>query len=139
MGGKLPAQPEPDTWADTFFTPLIVANANLNEVSSIAGRIGYTWGPGLLYFKGGWGWANNSLTVATLAGVPVGLTTNGNTNSGYVLGGGLEWQFAPHWSTKLEYDYYGLGSRTYYAAAFPLGANINYNIQTFMVGLNYRF
>jgi outer membrane immunogenic protein len=124
--------------SNTLFTPTVAGHVTLNNLASITGRIGYTWGPGLLYFKAGWGWAHHSATLGVL-GVPVAFTTSGNNNSGYVLGGGLEWMFAPHWSAKLEYDYYGIGTNTFYTAAFPFGITRNFDVQTVLLGVNYRF
>ena len=67
-----------------------------------------------------------------------------NTNSGWLVGVGIEWAFAPNWSAKFEYDYLGLNSRTF---IFPGGGFLagdtftisNPNVQTVKVGINYLF
>jgi outer membrane immunogenic protein len=41
-----------------------------------------------------------------------------NTNSGWLVGAGIEWALAPNWSVKIEYDYLGLNSQTFTA---PVG------------------
>jgi outer membrane immunogenic protein len=115
-------------------------SASLNGIGAITGRIGYTWGPGLLYFKGGWAWADSSLNlVAAPAGVPLFLTTNGNSNSGYTLGGGLEWMFAPHWSAKVEYDYYNFNSSTFTLTPALANLGVSESVNAVIVGVNYRF
>src|SRR3989442_761288 len=87
---------------------------------------------------------NNSFTitnVTTGASIP---TSNNNTNSGWLVGAGIEWAFAPNWSAKIEYDYLGLDSRTFTvpAGVFLAGdtfTTTNPNVQMVKVGINYRF
>jgi len=38
-----------------------------NAIGSATGRIGYAWGPGLLYAKGGYAWADNRVTASLTA------------------------------------------------------------------------
>src|SRR4051794_26593112 len=68
-------------------------------LGSITGRVGYTWGPGLVYIKGGYAYSNNNEAV-TLGGIPVGFATDGNHRDGYTVGAGAEYMlpFAPNWS-----------------------------------------
>ena len=80
----------------------------------MTGRIGYTWGPALLYAKGGYAWRDGDLGV-NVAGVPQAFTTTGNNKDGYTVGAGLEYMFAPNWSAKAEYQYYNFGSTTFTA------------------------
>ena len=47
-------------------------NNNQRGLGSVTGRVGYTWGPGLLYVKGGYAYSDNNESV-TLGGVPVAL------------------------------------------------------------------
>src|ERR1700755_701748 len=37
-----------------------LVTANSDQLGSVTGRIGYTWGPALLYGKGGYAWRDNS-------------------------------------------------------------------------------
>jgi outer membrane immunogenic protein len=67
-----------------------------------------------------------------------------NTTSGWLVGGGIEWAFAPNWSAKIEYDYLGLNNRTFTAPAgtFLAGdtfSTSNPNVQMVKVGANYLF
>ena len=70
---------------------------NQRGLGSVTGRIGYTWGPGLVYIKGGYAFSDNSERV-TLGGVPIAFATSGNRSNGYTIGAGLEYMFAPNWS-----------------------------------------
>ncbi|MGY4351012.1 opacity protein-like surface antigen [Bradyrhizobium sp. GM7.3] len=46
--------------------------SNTDQLGSVTGRIGYTWGPALLYAKGGYAWRNGGLGV-NVAGRPAAL------------------------------------------------------------------
>ncbi|OJU24977.1 MAG: hypothetical protein BGN91_09415 [Nitrobacter sp. 62-13] len=98
-------------------------------LGSVTGRLGYTWGPALLYVKGGYGWADSRFTN--------GFTGSGGRD-GYTVGGGLEYLFTQNWSGKIEYQYYDFGNVTYLTPTFVVGGFRN-DEHTIKVGLNYRF
>jgi outer membrane immunogenic protein len=130
------------SWTDVnrsggLLAPVVSVTDKIDGIGSVTGRIGYTWGPGLLYFKGGWAWADRNFTVA-VAGVPVLAGNNGNNDSGYTLGGGLEWLFSPNWSGKIEYQYYNFGSNNVLVTPTVLLGGDS-NVQSIKAGLNYRF
>jgi outer membrane immunogenic protein len=104
-----------------FFT-----NRNLG---SVTGRLGYTWGPGLLYAKGGYAWADTRRSF--------GFTGSGD--NGYTIGGGLEYMFAPNWSAKLEYQYYNFGDVTFVSVPPVVLTRFSNDEHTIKLGLNYRF
>jgi len=108
-------------------------------LGSITGRIGYTWGPGMFYVKGGYAYSNNNETV-TLAGVPIVFATTGDHANGYTVGAGLEYMFAPNWSAKAEYQYYNFGSSRFEAPAalVPFGS-FTTDDHVVKAGVNYRF
>lgn len=69
----------------------------------------------------------------------------GNSNGGWLVGAGAEWMFVPNWSVKVEYDYLGLGNRTFslpatapFLAGDTFTAN-NRNVQMLKFGINYLF
>ena len=93
-------------------------------LGSITARIGYTWGPGLVYVKGGYAYSDNSERV-TLGGVPTAFLLNGNHSNGWTVGTGVEYSWlAPNWSVKGEYMYYDFGSTRFVtpAALAPFGS-----------------
>ena len=116
-----------------------VATENTRGIGSATARLGWTWGPGLLYAKGGYAFADKSLGV-TVAGLPTTFATTGNSKSGWTVGGGLEYMFAPNWSVKGEYQYYNFGSTTFTTGPVGLvGNRFRDDEHTVKVGVNYRF
>lgn len=115
---------------------------DLNWFGTVRGRAGYAIDRSLFYVTGGF--AYGDLNKRTFAGVPTDFTFNG-TATGYVLGGGWEYAFAPNWSAKLEYQYLNLG---HHDMVDPTGVNYattrdlnnpNDAFHTIRLGINYRF
>ena len=112
---------------------------NTDQLGSVTGRFGYTWGPALLYAKGGYAWRNDNLGVS-LGGAGVPFATTGNNQNGYTVGAGLEYMFAPNWSAKVEYQYYNFGSTTFTGGTPDIiGARFRDDEHTVKAGINYRF
>jgi len=117
-----------------------VVSANTDQLGSVTGRLGYTWGPTLLYAKGGYAWRNNDNISVTTAGLAAPFTTSGDRKDGYTVGAGLEYMFAPNWSAKVEYQYYNFGNTTFNTGpADIVGARFRDDEHTVKAGLNYRF
>jgi outer membrane immunogenic protein len=100
-----------------------------NGLGSVTGRLGYTWGPSLLYVKGGYAWADSRFTN--------GFSGDGGRD-GYTIGGGLEYMFTQNWSGKVEYQYYDFGNVTALRPGFAAVGFTN-DEHTVKAGLNYRF
>ena len=117
-----------------------VVTGNTDQIGSVTGRVGYAFGPTLLYAKGGYAWRGNDnlLGVAT-NGTPVAVTTDGNHRDGYTVGAGLEYMFAPNWSAKAEYQYYNFGDAHFTAGPLVGTGNFTTDDHTFKAGVNYRF
>jgi outer membrane immunogenic protein len=117
----------------------MVFNNDQRAIASITARVGYTWGPGLAYIKGGYAYSDNSDTL-TFAGVPVGFALDTSHRDGYAIGAGVEYMFAPNWSAKAEYQYYNFGDTRFVAPAvlIPFGTFHN-DEHTLKLGVNYRF
>jgi outer membrane immunogenic protein len=121
-----------------------VVNFNNQWFDTLTARIGYSFQPAwLLYLQGGGAWAHTS-TNATFNGVQVGQTSH--TGTGWTIGGGAEWMFAPHWSVFLEGNYMDFGSRSgtiitpnIALCAAGCGFNAKATETTVLVGVNYRF
>jgi outer membrane immunogenic protein len=123
--------------ADWQFNPNWVVGLE-GQYSWLSGSVGYTWGPGLLYVKGGYAYSDNNETV-TLGGVPIAFAISGDHRNGYTIGAGVEYMFAPNWSAKVEYQYYNFGSANFTAPAalIPTGS-FTTDDNVFKVGVNYR-
>jgi len=116
-----------------------VYNNDQRGLGSITGRVGYTWGPGLVYVKGGYAYSDNRDTL-TFAGVPVAFILDGNRSNGYTVGAGLEYMFAPNWSAKAEYQYYNFGNTNFTTGPADIaGRSFRNDEHTAKVGVNYRF
>jgi outer membrane immunogenic protein len=124
---------------NAIFPNGLVYNNNQRAIASITARVGYTWGPGMVYVKGGYAYSDNSDTL-TFAGAAVPFTLDKNRSNGYTVGAGAEYMFAPNWSAKLEYQYYDFGSTRFVTPVVlaPFGTFHN-DEHTLKLGVNYRF
>ena len=133
------------SWMDSSNTGRLFPNGtivsgNSDQLGSVTGRLGYTWGPALLYAKGGYAWKDNNNINVSNAGINQPFSTSGNAKDGYTVGAGLEYMFAPNWSAKVEYQYYNFGNTTVLSPSIPTGAaSYNNDEHTIKAGLNYRF
>lgn len=94
------------------------------------GRLGYAFNNVLFYGTGGFAWGRNKVFDVD------SLSTLSRTHTGYAVGGGMEYAFAPNWSAKVEYMYVNLGRETY---DFPLPLSTRVDFHTVKLGVNYRF
>jgi outer membrane immunogenic protein len=124
----------------------IQVTSNNRWITTLAARFGVTNGPWLFYGKAGGGWVgSDDFTVTNLTTGSSITVSNNNTNSGWLVGAGIEWAFAPNWSAKVEYNYLGLDDRTFTVPAgspFLPGDTFtqsNRNVQMVKVGINYLF
>jgi outer membrane immunogenic protein len=130
---------------------LVVTNNN-RWITTVAARFGVALDHWLLYGKAGGGWVgSNNVTVTNLTtGVSLtcgtfGLTSCGGNTSGWLGGFGVEYAFTNNWTVKFEYDYLGLGDRTFFIpAGAPLLAGDRFtdfhrDVQMVKVGFNYLF
>jgi len=132
----------------------VVVTNNNRWITTVAARFGWAIDHWLLYGKAGGGWVgSNSFTVTDLTtGVSfncgtLGLANCNNSTGGWLLGAGFEYAFTNNWTVKAEYDYLGLGNRTFIipagAAFAPFAGDTftsnNRNVQTVKVGINYLF
>ncbi|WP_461319559.1 outer membrane protein [Bradyrhizobium barranii] len=65
------------------------------------------------------------------------------TRTGWTAGVGLDWAFAPHWSTNFAYDYYDFGANDFLLTnsvpPVTFSGNLKDRIHAVTVGVNYRF
>lgn len=117
--------------------------------SALTGRLGLAMNNVLIYAKGGGALLDAKATtidpcVAPPTGCGIGkLSMSGDkTMTGWTVGGGLEWGFAPRWTTKAEYAYYDFGTlETTGSSSFSEHErqSIDVTAQTVRMGLNYRW
>ena len=144
-----------------FFVPSIPVAPGISDtasfrsttdfLASITGRIGYAWDRWLVYGKGGVALVGDRYHAEDVDGFYFFDATENRI--GWTAGAGVEWAFTPEWSVKLEYDYYGFGTKSLSFTdttilGSPVGsggpppfiapANINQNIQVVSLGVNFH-
>jgi len=121
-------------------------NTDNKWIATLAGRVGYAFDNVLLYGKGGVAWVNSDYSHPATSGPGAGNIalnyTGSDTRTGWLLGVGVEYGFAPNWSAKLEYDYMDFGSKDI-TLNDSTGRWVTFGIDQkeniVKVGLNYRF
>jgi outer membrane immunogenic protein len=139
--------------APPFQTVVITGTAHgkTEWLTSATGRLGWAWGPWLVYGKGGVAWAGDKYS----ADIPIfgEHLEASETRTGWTVGGGVEWAFWNNWSAKIEYDFYDFGTRSVTLAGTlgggptlvppgPVsvpGVDVKETIHTAKFGINYRF
>ena len=127
---------------------------------ALTARLGYGWSPAwLMYFQGGAVWSEVKAEITNLGGVGgFGICNQGGvtcdfgsaskTRTGWTVGGGVEWRFAPQWSAFLEGNYYDFGDRdrTLFTHNFGFGGcddgcsfRTHAKAATVLVGVNWRW
>ena len=99
--------------------------------STLRGRIGYAFGPALLYGTGGLALADQQVTLTSPA------LSASNLRVGYVLGGGIEYKFSPKVSTRVEALHYGYNDRNLNWASSAQGVKQDSNVVR--AGVTYHF
>jgi outer membrane immunogenic protein len=99
-----PPIPQSTTFADF--------ESRLDYFGTVRGRLGYAFGPSLLYATGGfaYGGLHNEDRATVNHGANIVTYKNTGTATGYAAGGGYEYKFNPAWSLKAEYQYINLGT-----------------------------
>jgi outer membrane immunogenic protein len=143
-------------------TVTLGVSQRITYLGTVRGRLGFLPTPSLLaYVTGGLAYGGvESSTIISGGETPNTGSTNfagfGNTSStrtGYTVGAGVEWMFAPKWSLKAEYLYYDLGTVSYASTpmtSFLTGtttvsftnqstSSVRFNGNVARVGVNYQF
>jgi outer membrane immunogenic protein len=121
-------------------------------IASLRGRLGWVVMPQtMIYVTGGAAWAKTNYTGFNAATTGNGFTavSFGNTNSGWVVGGGAEYMLTPNWFVRAEYLYYQFSGSsaiglTVPGSGGPAGpfAAFNWNdlkVNEVRAGISYKF
>lgn len=116
-------------------------NSQTRWFDTLTARGGYLVTPQvLLYAQGGVAWTNTDITFNS-NGSQVGELSNNHT--GWTLGAGAEWMFAPHWSVFAEYNFMSFGTQnatfTGCGGTCVVNGNANADVQNLLAGVNYKF
>jgi outer membrane immunogenic protein len=112
-----------------------------NWVDLLTGRAGYAVQPlWLLYVQGGGAWRNSDVQLFNPAGTQVGEASK--TRTGWTIGAGSEYKFAPNWSVFLEYNFadFGTNGVTFVVPAVgTFSGNVKTDAHMVLTGVNWRF
>jgi outer membrane immunogenic protein len=129
-------------------------SSKLDWVSSLRARVGYLVTPNLLaYGTGGVAWGRfdygaNSVCTTACGVNYVANSALSSTQTGFTVGGGLEWAMTRNWLLRTEYLYYRFNNAqnavAVPAAPFAPPTPSNYgwsatNVSVARVGLSYKF
>jgi outer membrane immunogenic protein len=119
---------------------LTTTNLNIPWVETLTARVGLAALPStLFYVKGGAAFVRDNIWT-TFGGSTV---ASGIINpNGWTVGAGVEFMFFQNWSVFAEYGYLGFRGTPVVLINQGLGGNpinFNHNVQTLLVGINYRF
>jgi outer membrane immunogenic protein len=119
--------------------------SRLETFGTARGRVGWSWGPGMIYGTGGAAFGDQHIRTVNLAGVgvpPTGTTINGSSNFavGWTAGAGMEFAFLGNWSAKVEALFFDLGTNNFTIDS-PADQSVNASHSGVVVrgGVNYRF
>jgi len=129
--------------------PTFTSTIRLKDTITATGRIGYLFAPQVLgYVKGGGAFARIDYNFFQPGGA-LSESATGVDRTGWTVGAGLEWMFAPGWSVFGEYNYMDFGRRNIsFTSAVPPALNIGspgdivrtrLEVQQALVGVNYKF
>jgi outer membrane immunogenic protein len=118
----------------------------VENLGTLAVRIGHAWDRSLVYVKGGAAWAYDVYRAFDLGvpGPPL-LASGTDTRWGGMVGVGYEYAFLGNWSAKIEYDYLAFGDKRITLVSVPgvtpttRQFDVRQDISLIKVGINYRF
>ncbi len=117
------------------------AHISTGFYGDVTGRVGWAWGPWLLYGKGGFAVLQATTNVSDFDGTYKYHGSVDDTHIGWTAGGGVEYLWNPAWSVKVEYQFFDFGT-TSSALTGVDGYTYNFDnrleINTVKVGLNYH-
>jgi outer membrane immunogenic protein len=125
-----------------------ISNVSISSHSLFTGRLraGYQVGRTMFYATGGYAGGNVSYNEFTTHDPGVTFMTGAvsSINSGWTVGGGVEYAIANNWTVKGEYLYVNLGSVGFSAAdnrnpAFTSTNSAAFKENIVRFGLNYKF
>jgi outer membrane immunogenic protein len=120
-GGHLGAQGQWGTWVlgvegsfdgtdlsqtnNSVIDPVRTRSLEIDEIATVTGRLGYAAMPAwLFYVKGGWAGVRSSFNAFN-PGNGVSFSSSG-WNSGYTVGGGVEYKVTRNWVVGAEFNFY---------------------------------
>ncbi len=123
---------------------LALVQSTNDFLASVTGRIGYAFDTVLIYGRGGFAVAGDKYDVSggDFAGLGPFHFQGADNRYGWVVGGGVDWAFTPHWSMNVEYDFYHFGSggilMTDQFSGLTGLVDVKQTVQVVKVGFNFH-
>ena len=114
----------------------LASSGHVDDLFTIRGRVGYTVDRAMAYVTGGFAGSRNTVQLSNLYAGFYGEQSTFQT--GWALGGGIEYMLTNNLSAKAEYIFTSVGSDRYFDfsnSALQTGVNAS----TVKAGLNYHF
>jgi opacity protein-like surface antigen len=129
--------------------PNTYTNANLTfedqllSLGTVTGRLGYTFGPALVYAKGGlaFGQLKETVQMIPVPGFPQpgnGVDPSIIWANGWTAGGGMEIALSDSWSARAEYMHYELGKKSFDQGNIGQPETSSTKGDSVQVGVNYH-
>ena len=130
----------------TFANSSLAMSEKVKWLASARARLGFVaWPSTLLYATGGVAWENVDYSASVSIPFSPASSSFSKTNTGFAVGGGVEWQAMPHVLLRAEYLFYGFNQNQTGSALIPgeaLPVNFswsNSNVQVARVAASYKF
>lgn len=122
-------------------------SSDINWVATLGPRLGYVYGPGFIYVKGGVAWADIDYGHTHLTPQVLHVFDGNKTRTGWFVGAGIEHSLWSQWSWKVEYNFIDLGSADVTlnhvggagGCCSSVVFNFNEQIHIVKAGINFRF
>ena len=108
--------------------------SNIHWIATLAGRIGFTIDRTLVYAGGGVAWMRETDTDFGFGES----FTGSSTSVGATFLTGVEYMIDPHWSARIQYNFYDFGSKDVALPTFPT-ISTEARLHSITAGVNYRF
>lgn len=152
--GVIWVDPDPSPWIDPNPDPatgrtVVVTKrigTTVDNLGTVAARVGYAFDRVLVYGKGGGAWAHDIYRAfnANTANETL-LASARDTRWGWIAGIGIEYGLTANWSVKAEYNYIDLGTERIALVGVPgvlpasRAFDVKQDISLMKIGINYRF
>ncbi|MGE4372481.1 MAG: outer membrane protein [Xanthobacter sp.] len=118
--------------------------STVEALGTLTGRLGYAFDKALIYARGGFSWnrQNDAFNNDNFVGQ---ILSNSSTNTGWTLGGGIEFALLPDLTMGLEYKHFDFGASQAFTTTAPpslVGVNLAPNsvrLDAVNLSVNYRF
>lgn len=116
------------------------ATEKLRWTSLLTARAGYSFDRALVYAKAGAAFGGFRFDAQDL--VTGGAASASYTQTGWTVGGGVEYALDANWSVRAEYAYLAFGTKTITlrdSTGATTQVTVKQDMHQFKTGLNYRF